>query len=123
MSTLLFVYGTLKRGGMNHAFLAGETFVAEARLPPGYRMFDVGGFPGLVPDPAARHSIVGELWAVTASGLSQLDRFEGVFENLYRRENVLLAAPPEHPTAQCYVYARSVAGLRDIGAEWRESAR
>lgn len=120
MNTLLFVYGTLKRGCVNHAFLAAQTFVAPARLRAGYRMFDVGGFPGIVPDAGAQHEISGELWSVTAAGLAELDRFEGVWEDLYRRELVPLAAPAEHPTAHCYLYARSVAGRRELGAEWRE---
>ena len=35
MKTLLFVYGTLKRGCRNHANLVGQRFVGEARTVPG----------------------------------------------------------------------------------------
>ena len=34
----LFVYGTLKRGGSNHAQLAGQKFIAEAHTMPGYTL-------------------------------------------------------------------------------------
>lgn len=120
MSTLLFVYGTLKRGGVNHGQLAGEKFVAPAQARPGYRLYDVGGFPGLVPDPAATFSLAGELWEVSDTALARLDAFEGVPEGLYRREPLPLAPPFEHRRAEGYIYARSVAGLPDLGAEWRE---
>ena len=120
MTHALFVYGTLKRGGSNHRFLAGEKFVAAARLRPGYRMFDVGGHPGLVPDPGATGEIEGELWSVSDAALAALDEFEGVAENFYRREVLPLAAPAGTVAANCYLYARDVAGLRDVGVCWRE---
>jgi gamma-glutamylcyclotransferase (GGCT)/AIG2-like uncharacterized protein YtfP len=120
MSTLLFVYGTLKRGGKNHAHLASEKFLAPAQALPGYRLYDVGGFPGLVPDATAPFSIAGELWEVSDAALARLDAFEGVDEILYRRETIPLAPPFEKTAAQGYLYARPVAGLKDLGAEWRE---
>jgi gamma-glutamylcyclotransferase (GGCT)/AIG2-like uncharacterized protein YtfP len=118
MSHLLFVYGTLKRGGSNHHVLASEKFLAFARTQPGYRMFDVGGHPGLVPDSTATHAIEGELWEVRDAALAALDEFEGVDENYYRREPIALAAPHEHQRADAYIFARETAGLREIGAVW-----
>lgn len=120
MKTPLFVYGTLKRGGMNHRYLQRETFVAEAKLAPGFRLYDVGGYPGLVPDANATYPISGELWEVSDAGLAELDRFEGVPEGLYRREAVQLEGAHKGVAAQCYIYARSVAGLQDLGDAWRE---
>ena len=46
---LVFVYGTLKRGMSNHRWLRGQRFVDESRTLPSYRMYDLGGYPGLVP--------------------------------------------------------------------------
>lgn len=116
----LFVYGTLKRGCSNHAQMVGQKFVAEARTVPGYRLFDVGGYPGLVPWPDDREGVTGEIWLVDEPGLARLDRFEGVGEGLYRREAMDLAAPHDLEVVDGYVYARSVEGLRDAGATWRE---
>ena len=116
--THLFVYGTLKRGGSNHGQMAGQRFVAEARTTPGYRMFDVGGYPGLVVCPEDRDGVTGEIWLVSPAVLLRLDRFEGVSEGLYRREPVALTGPHEGEPIEGYVYARSVRGLRPVGDTW-----
>ncbi|HEY0968887.1 MAG TPA: gamma-glutamylcyclotransferase family protein [Opitutaceae bacterium] len=116
----LFVYGTLKRGCSNHAQMAGQRFVTEARTIPGYRLFDVGGFPGLIAWPHDRDGVTGEIWAVDDAALARLDRFEGVDEGLYRRERIALVAPHDQEPVDGYVYARSVDGLREVGATWRE---
>ncbi len=117
---LIFVYGTLKRGCSNHGELAGQRFVAEARTLPGYRLFDVGGYPGLVPWPGDREGVSGEIWSVDPTTLARLDRFEGTDSGLYSREPILLQAPYSGETVQAYVYPGSVAGLRDVGANWVE---
>ncbi len=118
--SLLFVYGTLKRGCSNHAQMAGQQFVAEARTVPGYRMFDVGGFPGLVTWKEDREGVAGEIWLVSPAALLRLDRFEGVHEGLYRREAIALVAPHDREPVAGYVYARSIEGLRAVGSTWRE---
>jgi gamma-glutamylaminecyclotransferase len=118
--SLLFVYGTLKRGCSNHAQMAGQRFVAEARTVFGYRMFDVGGFPGLVAWPEDREGVTGEIWFVSPAALLRLDRFEGVSEGLYRREAVALAGPPLGEPIEAYLYARSVEGVQPVGHTWRD---
>ncbi len=120
MSVLLFVYGTLKRGCSNHAQLVGQSFVGEARTVPGYRLFDVGGFPGLVPWPADRDGVEGEIWETDAAGLARLDAFEGVAEGLYRRLPVTLQPPFAGADVEAYVYPESVDGRRDVGSRWTE---
>lgn len=45
MSGLLFVYGTLQRGRVNHGQLAGQRFVGPARTVPGFRLYDLGAIP------------------------------------------------------------------------------
>ena len=47
---LIFVYGTLKRGGHNHHFIYRQTFAGPAHTTPGFTLFDLGGYPGLVAD-------------------------------------------------------------------------
>jgi gamma-glutamylaminecyclotransferase len=120
MSTLLFVYGTLKRGCSNHRFLEGQTFVAPARTPPGYRLFDFGGYPGIVATPDDRHGVVGEVWSVDDAALKRLDHFEGVHEGLYRREPIPLLSPFHGKTVFAYVSELSPAGRRDVGSSWEE---
>lgn len=114
----VFVYGTLKRGGSNHHYLAGQTFVGEARTRPGFRLFDVGGYPGMIPHAADRDGVEGEIWSVNAAGLADLDQLEGLAEGLYRREPVPLLPPHDAVSVDAYLYARSVAGFRELGSRW-----
>ncbi len=73
-STLLFVYGSLKRGRRHHAELGGARFVGVARTLPEYRLLDLGEYPALS---SGCRSIAGELFEVTEALLVELDRFEG----------------------------------------------
>lgn len=116
---LVFVYGTLKRGGRNHAQMSGGRFVGPARTQSGWALHDLGSYPGMVPAPDAPEGIVGELWEISDPLLAKLDRFEGVHEGLYRRETLALAEPTG-TTAFAYVYLRPLDGHRRLGAEWRE---
>jgi gamma-glutamylaminecyclotransferase len=75
--TILFVYGTLKRGERNFRLLADQEFISEAVTAPRYRVFDLGPHPGLVRD-ANGLAIHGELFAVSACCLAELDDFEEV---------------------------------------------
>lgn len=78
IKTLLFVYGTLKRGGSNFRLLADQEFVGEAATAPHYRVFDLGPHPGLVRDTINGLAIHGELFAVSECCLAELDDFEEV---------------------------------------------
>jgi gamma-glutamylcyclotransferase (GGCT)/AIG2-like uncharacterized protein YtfP len=120
MTTLLFVYGTLKRGCSNHRYLAGQHFVGLARTPPGYRLYDLGGYPGIVAKPDDRDGVVGEVWSVDDEALTQLDKFEGVHEGLYRREPMPLVAPFAGQKVEAYVSAFPITGRPDVGSEWTE---
>jgi gamma-glutamylaminecyclotransferase len=120
MEKLVFVYGTLKRGGSNHLYLAGQTFVGEARTVPGFTLFELNGYPGMVPEAAASEGVTGEVWAVEANALARLDDLEGIAEGLYRREVVPLASPFDRKVVEGYVYARDAKGCRRLGATWNE---
>jgi gamma-glutamylaminecyclotransferase len=82
--TILFVYGTLKRGERNAFRLADQEFLGEAVTAPRYRVIDLGPHPGLIHDPATGLAICGELFAVGARCLTELDAFEGVPEAFVR---------------------------------------
>lgn len=73
-SSLLFVYGSLKRGRRHHAELRGARFVRVARTVPAYRLLELGDYPALG---SGARSIEGELFDVTEALLVELDRFEG----------------------------------------------
>lgn len=109
-STLVFVYGTLKRGGSNHHYLRGQSFVGEARTVPGFRLYVVADYPGMVPDAADTDGVAGEVWAVDPAALVRLDELEGVEEGLYVREPARLRAPFTAQPVQTYRYLWSVVG-------------
>jgi gamma-glutamylcyclotransferase (GGCT)/AIG2-like uncharacterized protein YtfP len=118
---LIFVYGTLKRGGSNHAYLAGQLFLGAARTTPGFQLYDLDGYPGMIADEKHdREGTTGEVWAVDANTLEKLDRLEGLAEGLYRREIVPLLPPFADREVEAYLYARSIEGRREIGSTWRE---
>lgn len=88
ITDLVFVYGTLKRGGRNHRLLSGAEFVGLARTERKYRLIDCGPYPALIEHAAEPLEITGELYRISASLqpslLPALDELEdeGV---LYRR--------------------------------------
>jgi gamma-glutamylcyclotransferase (GGCT)/AIG2-like uncharacterized protein YtfP len=118
--TLLFVYGTLKRGGRNHRHLAGQTFLGDARTAAGYGLFALDGYPGMVPQANDSAGVVGEVWSVDDACRARLDELEGLSEGLYRREPVPLLPPFATQHVETYLYARSTEGRRQLASEWCE---
>jgi gamma-glutamylaminecyclotransferase len=114
----VFVYGTLKRGGSNHALLAGQRLIGPARTRPEFKLYELDGYPGLVRVAAEGRSIGGELWAVDDPCLAALDELEGTGSGLYAREPIGLLPPLEGAHAQAYLYLPSVAGRRDLGTDY-----
>ncbi|MEO6874801.1 MAG: gamma-glutamylcyclotransferase family protein [Opitutaceae bacterium] len=118
--TLIFVYGTLKRGGNNHHSLAGQTFLGEARTPPGFRLYHLDGYPGMIAQADDHDGVTGEVWSVDQTCLAQLDLLEGLVEGLYRRVPAKLMPPFADRPIETYVYARSVEGRPALGSTWRK---
>lgn len=116
---LIFVYGTLKRGGSNHLYLKGQAFVGEARTQPGFRLYALDGYPGMIPQPDDRDGVTGEVWSVTPEALTHIDSLEGIDEGMYRREPIPLLAPFANLSVEVYLYARPVKGRIDLGSTWR----
>lgn len=86
---LLFVYGTLKRGGIRHGALTKQRFLSEVRTRPLYCLFDLGFYPGLTRASTAGQVIHGELYQVALDLRSWLDRIEGA-PTLFRLEPIEL---------------------------------
>lgn len=117
--TRLFIYGTLKRGCSSHLILAGQKFLGEACTTPGYTLFSLGSYPGMVAQRDDREGVVGEIWSVDENALARLDVFEGVPEGLYRREIVPLLPPHAGEPAEAFIYARALKDERRLGSIWR----
>lgn len=84
--TVLFVYGTLKRGQSNHGRLQGARWIGEATLE-GACLYDLGPFPMAI---AGDGWVKGEVYAVACAALEDLDSFEGC-PRLYQRHWLSLA--------------------------------
>jgi gamma-glutamylcyclotransferase (GGCT)/AIG2-like uncharacterized protein YtfP len=113
--TLLFVYGTLKRGLASHHLISDQEFVGEATTMPLYRLYGVSWHPGMVPDRENGLDIRGELWLVDAECLAKLDEFEGVPDSFVRSEVVVRDT---FQPVQAYFYNLSIPPDCPSGGEW-----
>lgn len=116
ISTLVGVYGTLKRGHANHAaFLARFPLVRAGAVRIPFRLFGNEEYPMLVP---ARelNPVVLETYRVDAGTVAKLDAFEGQFG--YRRVEVV----PEGETGPVALYVHPGPPPADFvpapGGEW-----
>jgi gamma-glutamylcyclotransferase (GGCT)/AIG2-like uncharacterized protein YtfP len=117
---LVFVYGTLKRGFINHFRVAGQEFAGEAVTGPGYALYELAGFPGMVADPGSPGGVTGEVWSVDDECLAGLDVLEGIAEGLYARRPVALREPFEGRRVEAYFYLESLEGRRRLPGAWSE---
>jgi gamma-glutamylaminecyclotransferase len=113
--TILFVYGTLKRGLGNHRLIADQEYLGEAQTKPLYRVIDLGPHPGLVVDEANGLPVRGELWAVSDCCLAELDDFE-LEAGAFMRGDVRIAGREE--PVQVYFWNRPVPSGAKTGSEW-----
>jgi len=116
-SELLFVYGTLQRGHVAHHLIRSlGRYLEQARVTG--RLYDVGGYPGLVLD-AEGGEVRGELYRLARPGRAFriLDAYEGcrppgAGEGEYRRVRCcVVTARGPLSDVWVYEYARPVAGL------------
>lgn len=111
---VIFLYGSLKRGYSNHARVADQQYLGEARTVPHYRIIQLGKYGGLIRDDAAGLAIKGELWAVSAKCLAELDEFE-MGEGLWARFPVDVAG---HDGVEAYFWTGAVPADVRSGDEW-----
>lgn len=125
MRSQVCVYGSLKKGQVNHdGHLSKAEFVGERRLP-GYVLLRLcASYPvtvsvELCPDLSNRESegIVVETYSVTESTLASLDRLEGhPNSNIFRRFPVELPLNGE----PAWFYACTAAGFEEIRHSFRD---
>lgn len=72
---LVFVYGTLRRGGSNDFRMAGAEFISSGTITG--RMYRIDWYPGLVLGEPG-DEIHGEVYSVGPGLLEDLDVFEGL---------------------------------------------
>lgn len=115
----LFVYGTLKRKFHAHSLIkeAPAAFLREATTSENYHLYDVGSFPGLAEDSEIEGTgVKGELYEISDSAFSGLDRYECVSTGLFRRGTVVLEDGSE---AYAYFFNRGFEGsIRIESGTW-----
>ncbi len=110
---LLFVYGTLKRGGCRHGPLAGQRYRGETRTRPGYALYNLGDYPGLTSDRENGQAVQGEVYEVEETLLSWLDTVEGS-PDWFKREPIDIEGFSEPVWA--YFYQGDPAGGQRIAS-------
>jgi gamma-glutamylaminecyclotransferase len=113
--TILFVYGTLKRGLCNHRLIADQEYLGEARTEPRYRVIDLGPHPGLVLDEVNGLAVRGELWSVSECCLAELDEFEEE-AGAFIRSGLRIAGRAE--PVQAYFWNRPIPEGAALGSMW-----
>jgi len=93
MTTLLFVYGTLKSGHKNNSLLSDGELLGNHLTEPCYTMYDLGLFPAITLD--GDTAIHGEVWSVP--NLELTDYLEG-YPTFYNRTLI----PTEYGDAWVY---------------------
>ncbi|EFH58519.1 UPF0131 protein At3g02910 [Arabidopsis lyrata subsp. lyrata] len=104
-TTLVFTYGTLKRGFSNHVLMQDLIRSGDASFKGVYQTLDkyplvCGPYrvPFLLNKPGSGHHVTGELYAVSPRGLSRLDELEGISRGHYVRQQIRLAAAEDLET-------------------------
>lgn len=120
---LVFVYGTLKRGFSNAHYLNGQSLVGPAHTSPGFRLYRITDYPGMVADTTDTEGITGEVWEVDGPCLRRLDTLEGLKEGLYTREPITLQPPFDDRIVHTYLYARDISDRTPIPGDWQEFKR
>jgi len=79
---VVFVYGTLRRGGSNHWRMSQAKFIGDAFARG--RLYRIDWYPGFVADDNAGQ-VKGEVFMADAETIKHLDAFEG---SEYRRVKI-----------------------------------
>jgi gamma-glutamylcyclotransferase (GGCT)/AIG2-like uncharacterized protein YtfP len=73
----VFVYGSLLSGMGNHSLLSNSKKLGDSKSPTGFKMVDLGYFPGVVKSEDGVGDVVGEVYEVDDDTMRRLDRLEG----------------------------------------------
>ena len=80
----IFVYGTLKMGGVNHHLLKDSEFCFHYKKTC-HTLIDIGhGFPYMVETKTVKNFVMGEVYEIDENKIEAIDRFEGV-PHMYKR--------------------------------------
>jgi gamma-glutamylaminecyclotransferase len=113
-AAILFFYGSLKRGYSNHHRVASQTYLGDAATVPAYRIIELGQYGGMIRDERNGFAVSGEIWAIDAKCLADLDEFE-MGEGRWQRMPVAIAG---HDGVQSYCWTGAVPDGVRSGQVW-----
>ncbi|XP_058104044.1 putative gamma-glutamylcyclotransferase At3g02910 [Magnolia sinica] len=127
--TLIFTYGTLKRGFSNHGLIQEAIRTGDAVFIGVYHTVDkyplvCGPYnvPFLLNLPGSGDRIRGELYAVSAYGLARMDELEGISTGHYERLPIVVGAPEDEGRKQDTVRVEAYYAHRSYAEElWKRS--
>lgn len=112
----VFVYGTLRKRGVNHHLLEKSSCIQPQQIIQGYCLYDYQHHYPYMLEGQKKEAVVGEIYNIDESTRMQLDILEDIEHKLYRFEYL--------PTYQCYTYLKydhEVDGLVKISnGDWIE---
>lgn len=121
-TSLIFVYGTLKKGQSRASFLNDSPYLGEAKTLPLYHLYSVNEmYPALVEATQSNVCLTGlevegEIYEITQYVLGRLDVVEGVGFGLYKRRPIELIE--DYGEVESYFWGGDLDGLFDIGCRW-----
>lgn len=119
---LVFVYGTLRQGGVRAmpGIFPAAKFIGEGNVSG--RLYDLGAYPSLLLD-ASDSSVVGEVYEIDDETLYELDDIEASSD--YRRGRVEVALDNHRMTSWIYVPDPRLCSSRALitSGDWIEYAK
>lgn len=122
---LVFVYGTLRRGGSNHWRMRNAMWIGSGSVEA--VLFRIDWYPGLILAEDSGDRVIGEIYQVDAATLAELDVFEGLSAgeiegSEYRRVKTRAMTPGGCIEAWVWEWKGPVDGSRRIkGGDWLEA--
>ena len=112
--SIVFVYGTLRRGGSNNYRMDRFRWLGPGAVNG--RLYEVSWYPALVLNENAGE-VIGDIYEVSEEGLTALDEFEG---SEYRRVRTMVQnAGDEAESAWIWEWNRPTDELQPIpGGDW-----
>lgn len=120
---LLFVYGTLRKGGANDHYLQHSELVEGMCWITGEMHNTPFGYP--IVRFRGQEKIIGELYAITSEELDRIDKLEGYdpedkSENEYERVECTVYTDESETNAYTYIAGKGFAPINEaiIGGDW-----
>ena len=85
MKTLVFVYGTLKKGQRNHGFLQTADYLGDHCTEAAFSMYEFDDYPAVTRP--GENAVSGELYRVSRAQFRKLDELEW-YPRFYQRMKI-----------------------------------